>query len=91
MTKRQKQQSTVDDTNSHLPKFVAPNYDTLNEIVITQQDVIKAIKESNAKKASGPDGISPKPIKEGKQELARTSISLHQIIQLVNKASKVPI
>ena len=64
------QQSTVDDTDSHLSKFVAPNYDTLNKIVITQQDVIKAIKEFDANKASGPDGISPKPIKEGKQELA---------------------
>ena len=64
------QQSTVDDTNAHLPNFVAPNYDTLNEIVITQQDVIKAIKEFNANKPSGPDGISQKLIKEGKQELA---------------------
>ena len=64
------QQSTVDDTNAHLPNFVAPNYDTLNEIVVTQQDVIKAINEFDANKASGPDGISPKLIKEGKHELA---------------------
>ena len=48
------QQSTVDDTNAHLPNFVARNNDTLNEIVITQQDVIKAIKEFDANKASGP-------------------------------------
>ena len=64
------QQSTVDDTNAHLPNFVAPNYDTLNEIVDTQQDGIKAINEFNTNKASGPDGISPKLAKEGKQELA---------------------
>ena len=64
------QQSTVDETNAHLPNFVAPNYDTLNEIVVTQQDVIKAINEFDANKGSGPDGISPKLIKEGKHELA---------------------
>ena len=64
------QQSTVDDTNAHLPNFVAPNYDTLNEIVVTQQDVIKAINEFDSNKAFGPDGISPKLIKEGKHELA---------------------
>ena len=64
------QHSTVDDTNAHLPNLVAPNYDTLNEIVVTQQDVIKAINEFDANKASGPDGISPKLIKEGKHELA---------------------
>ena len=46
------QQSTVDDTNAHRPNFVAPNYDTLNEIVVTQQDVIKAINEFDANKAS---------------------------------------
>ena len=56
--------------HAHLPNFVAPNYDTLNKIVITQQDLIKAIKEFDANKASGPDDISPKLIKEGKQELA---------------------
>ena len=60
----------MDDTNAHLPNFVALNYDTLNEIVIRQQDVIKAIKDFNANKPYGPDGISPKLIKEGKQELA---------------------
>ena len=64
------QQSTVDATIAHLPNFVVPNCDTLNEIVITQQDVIKAINEFDANKASGPDGISPKLIKEGKHELA---------------------
>ena len=61
------QQSTVDDTNAYIPNFVAPNYDILNEIVVTQQDVIEA-NEFVANKASGPDGISPKLIKEGKQE-----------------------
>ena len=80
------QQSTVDDTNAHLPNFVTPNFDTLNEIVVTQQDVIKAINEFDANKASGPDGISPKLIKEGKQELAYPYTKL---FNNVNEASKV--
>ena len=42
------QQSTVDDTNAHLFNFVAQNYDTLNEIVVTQQDFINAINEFDA-------------------------------------------
>ena len=81
------QQSTVDDTNAHLPNFVAPNYDTLNEIVVTQQDVIN---EFDANKASGPDVISLKLIKERKQELAYPYTKLFNLsIRLQNKLSNV--
>ena len=79
------QQSTVYDTNAHLPNFVAPNYDTLNEIVVTQQDVIKAINEFDANKTSGPDGISPKLIEEGKQELAYPYTNLFNLSTRLQK------
>ena len=92
------QQSTVDDTNAHLPNFVAPNYDTLNEIVVTQQDVIYAINELDANKASGPDSISPKLIKEGKHELAypytklfNLSIRLQKFLDSYKLSNVIPI
>ena len=58
------QQSTVDDSHAQLPQFVAPNRDTLDDIDIHQQDVLNAIKDLDPNKASEPDLISQKLIKE---------------------------
>lgn len=63
-------QSTVDDSNAQLPNLVTPEYNPLTDIAISQQDVLNAIKDLDAHKASGPDAVSPKLIKEGKHELA---------------------
>ena len=53
-----------------IPNLDAPYRNNCNEIAITQQAVIKAIKEFDANKTSRPGEISPKRIKEGRQELA---------------------
>lgn len=64
------QQSTINDTNAALPLFVPPAHDTLNSITITQDEVLKAIKSLDINKASGPDLVSPKILKEGMHQLA---------------------
>ena len=64
------QQSTINDFNASLPPFVPPVYNTLNNINITQNEVLKAIKSLDINKASGPDLINPKLLKEGVNQLA---------------------
>ena len=56
----------MDDSHAQLPQFIAPNHETLDEIDINQQEVLNAIKDLDPNKASGPDLISLKSIKEGK-------------------------
>lgn len=63
------QNSTIDDSNATLPEFEAPDYNTLDQILITDDDVKEAIKLLNPNKAPGPDLISPKLLKEGAQQL----------------------
>lgn len=62
-------QSTINDTTATLPPFAPPAHETLSSITITQVDVIKAIKLLDINKASGPDLISPRLLKEGLQQL----------------------
>ena len=92
------QQSTVDDSYAQIPQFVAPNHDTLDDIDINQQDVLNAIKDLDPNKASGPGLISPKLIKEGKNELAypysklfNLSIESHRIPESFKKSNVTPI
>ena len=63
------QQSTINDFNASLPPFVPPIYSTLNNINITETEVLKAIKSLDINKASGPDLINPKLLKEGTNQL----------------------
>ena len=92
------QQSTVDDSYAQLPQFIAPNHATLDDIDINQQDVLNAIKDLDPNKASGPDLISPKLIKEGKNELAypysklfNLSIESHRFPESFKKSNVTPI
>lgn len=64
------QQSTIDDTNASLPECSLPSHELLTDINITRVETIKAIKLMAVNKASGPDSISPKLIKEGINQLA---------------------
>ena len=63
------QQSTLDDANANLPEFVPPDHEPLNTLVITNEDIIAAIKLLKPSKAPGPDLISPKLLKEGAFQL----------------------
>jgi hypothetical protein len=46
------------------PDLPIPNHDLLGEIQITDQDVREVLKNLNTTKSYGPDGISPKMLKE---------------------------
>ena len=91
-------QSTVDDSQAQLPQYIAPSHNTLNDIIINQEDVLKAIKDLDINKASGPDLINPKLIKEGKNELAypytrlfNLSIASQKIPDSYKKSNVTPI
>ena len=63
-------QSTINDINVPLPDRDLPNYPQLNKINISPDDVRDAISLLKPYKAPGPNSVSPKLIKEAKNELA---------------------
>ena len=63
-------QSNVDDSNASLPPYVPPR-SSLDDIVITDQDVLDVLKLINTTKASGPDFIHGKLLKEGADILCK--------------------
>ena len=65
-------QTMVDDANKELPYIDPPNH-TLDCIVISRQDVKNVLLHFNVTKASGPDLISPRLLKEGADIIALPS------------------
>ena len=63
------EQSTLDESNASLPEFQPPNHEVLENIIISDEDVIEAINMVKPNKASGPDLISPRLFKEGANQL----------------------
>ncbi len=63
-------QSTIDDTAQALPPEPLIQHPNLSSIVIQPKDIIDAISLINPSKASGPDLISPRLLREGSRELA---------------------
>ena len=59
----------VDDANKELP-HIDPSNHTLDSIVISCQDVKDVLLHLNVTKASGPDLISPRLLREGADILA---------------------
>ena len=57
-------QSTIDDSHATLPPFEHPEH-ILNNISISSQDVEDVLRLLDTSKASGPDLIHPKLLKEG--------------------------
>ena len=72
-------QSTVNDKHAGLPEFEPPNHPTLESIRITEQDVKDALSVLQCNKASGPDQVSPKLIKEGMNQLSTPLTNLFNI------------
>jgi hypothetical protein len=62
--------SNLDDTGKTLPPAPNVGHDLLSEITVTHEDVNKALLHLKLDKAFGPDGISPRLLRE-----ARTSIT----------------
>ena len=59
----------IDDANTELP-HIDPSNHTLDSIVLSCQDVKDALLHLNVTKASGPDLISPRLLREGGDILA---------------------
>ena len=79
-------QSTVNDKDTRLPALNPPNTQ-INEINITAQDVLDVLKNLNVSKASGPDGINPRLLREGADAL---SIPLAKLFNLSIKKAIFP-
>ena len=62
-------QTKVDDSNKDLP-YLEPAPHTLEFIIISSQDIKDVLQHLNAYKASGPDLMSPRLLKEGANILA---------------------
>lgn len=81
------EQSTIDDSNTPPPEFHPPNYELLQNIIITNDDVKKAINIMKSNKAPGPDFISPRLYKEGAEQLIP---SLRRLFNLSLAVRKFP-
>ena len=63
-------QSRLNDDNKIPPQLPEPTYKRLNHINITANDIRDILKSLNVSKASGPDLISPRLLKEGANQLS---------------------
>ena len=64
-------QSRVDDSSANIPNYVpSENGESLNFIVITQEEVYDQLLILDVSKATGPDGISPRFLKYAARELS---------------------
>ena len=61
-------QTELDDSNAVLPNLKEPEY-RLADITIDESEVDDALKILNSSKASGPDLINPRLLKEGASQL----------------------
>ena len=64
-------QAVVNDNNKPLPQHTFTCNSRLNSITISQQDVRDVLNNLNVTKASGPDLISPRLLKEGATILSK--------------------
>ena len=62
--------STLDESNAALPDNQYLHESTLNQIEITESEVLEQLKSLDINKAFGPDNISPRLLKEGADHLA---------------------
>ena len=77
-------QSIIDDSNKEVPELEVNGELVLDQITITELDLIDLLKTLDTSKASGPDFISPKMLKEASKVLAYPLAKLFNISLLVN-------
>ena len=61
--------SVFTQENLEFIPFTPSNLPTINDITITKEGVLKLLKTINTNKASGPDGLSPRILKETAEEI----------------------
>ena len=71
--------SLLDDSNAELPDFQPLTNMSLEVIQVTTEDVLDQLRELNISKAYGPDEISPRFLKEGKDILAKPLAQLYNL------------
>ena len=59
------EQSNLDDSNSTVPEPIDPLYDKLTQLHITETDIEDVLQLLDTTKATGPDLINPRLIREG--------------------------
>ena len=92
--------STIDDLNATLPDThrIINDGSDLESIIVTEQDVKDQISLLDVSKSYGPDGVSPRIIKEGAEVLAKVltrlfnlSLSKMKVPRIWKQANVVPI
>ncbi len=73
-------QSSIDDSNHHLPPTIPVSNHNLSTIVISPSDVRDAISFIDPSKACGPDTISPRLLREAAQELSEPLATYFNIL-----------
>ena len=91
-------QSSLNDRNKQLPNMIDVANDILYDINITQEDVENVLKELDPSKATGPDLMNPKLLKEGAEQLSNPlsklfnkSVVTGKYPSLWKKANIIPI
>ena len=72
-----KNQTILDDTNAILPELPPPSYNTqLSRVVLTPLEVLSVLKTLKTGKASGPNGLKNRILKELSKEISSPFCSL---------------
>ena len=75
--------SNLDDSNTKLPDEDNANVDGIENIIVSGQEVLDLLRSIDPSKSTGPDGISPKLLKEADFTIVSSlttlfNLSLHQ-------------
>ena len=68
--------SSIDDTNSNLPEFTKRTDSSITNVSIRPCEVLDVLSNLKLNKASGPDGISHRMLKNTSGSIANCSICL---------------
>jgi hypothetical protein len=68
----------TEDSENIMPEIGGKRYNTMNYINITLNGVTKLLKDLNPNKASGPDELTPRILKELHEEIAPAVTFLFQ-------------
>ena len=76
--------SNIDTSNAMLPDLIPPE-NSLNNIVISEQEVFELIKCMDTSKATGPDLVSPRMLKEASDSIVPSLTRLFRVSITSNK------
>ena len=79
--------SNLDTSNASLPEFIYKRNSRLSTIEFNENDVLDQLKSLDVSKATGPDGVSAKMLKETATAIAP---SLTKLLSLSFQIKKVP-